>query len=54
MNLTRVLYFTTSTVGDVLRDFKKFTNKKILKALEQDDKKAGAIRPPWRKTSCPS
>ena len=90
MNLTRVLYFTTSTVidwvdiftrpsyrhiivdslsycqshkgliiyawvlmsnhlhmivdtnddnmvGDVLRDFKKFTNKKLLKALEQDE-----------------
>ena len=90
MNLTRVLYFTTSTVidwvdiftrpsyrhiivdslsycqshkgliiyawvlmsnhlhmivdtnddnmvGDVLRDFKKFTNKKILKVLEQDE-----------------
>ena len=26
-----------TTVGDVLRDFKKFTNKKILKALEQDE-----------------
>ena len=24
-----------TTVGDVLRDFKKFTNKKLLKALEQ-------------------
>ncbi|WP_294744350.1 hypothetical protein [uncultured Prevotella sp.] len=23
------------TVGDILRDFKKFTNKKILKALGQ-------------------
>jgi len=26
-----------TTVSDVLRDFKKFTNKKILKALEQDE-----------------
>ena len=26
-----------TTVGDVLRDFKKFTNKKILKTLEQDE-----------------
>ena len=27
----------TQTVGDILRDFKKFTNKKILKALEEDE-----------------
>lgn len=25
------------TVGDILRDFKKFTNKKILKVLEEDE-----------------
>jgi len=25
------------TVGDILRDFKKFTNKKILKELEEDE-----------------
>ena len=25
------------TIGDILRDFKKFTNKKILKALEEDE-----------------
>ena len=27
----------SQTVGDILHDFKKFTNKKILKALEEDE-----------------
>ena len=31
------------TVGDILRDFKKFTNKKILKVLETDEHESRRI-----------
>ena len=29
-----------TTLGDVMRDFKKFTNKKVLKALQQDEQES--------------